>query len=366
MSGVSPLFQAPVESSASLALEVALEPAAAFAALVEELAVALERLGIALESREGGRASMAGAEIGRVVSWRPGESAVVSWHPTPWEPERAGELRIHVERIGGGGTRLTLEQRGWLGVLGDTAEPVGWFASEMAAPFLRAATPGALGDWITDRRARRPSGAQSRAIYADPLYHRPMFAAILAELAPGPSDYLLDVGCGGGALLNDVLRSGCRAAGIDHSPEMVRVAREANAGAIEEGRLEIRQAAAEAIPFPDDTFTCATMHAVLGFLTDPVRVLAEMRRVLAPGGRLMVLGSDPALRGTPAAPEPMASRLRFYEADELLELGRRAGFAGARVERRPVEQAAHNVGVPAEHLVLFAGPGPEFLLARKS
>lgn len=366
MTGDSSLFRASVEPSAAIALEVALEPAEAFDALAEELAVALERAGIVLEARDGGRAVLDGEEVGRVVSWRPGERAVVSWQPAPWEPERAGELRLGAERLDGGGTRLTLEQRGWLGVLGEGAEPVGWFAYEMAAPFLRATAPGALGDWITDRRARRPSGARSRAVYADPLYHRPMFAAMLAELAPGPADYWLDVGCGGGALLKDVLRSGCRAAGIDHSAEMVRVAREANAEAIAEGRLEIRQAAAETIPFPDDTFTCATMHAVLGFLADPVAVLAEIRRVLAPGGRLMVLGSDPELRGTPAAPEPMASRLRFYETGELLELGRRAGFADARVERRAVEQAAREVGVPAEDLGLFAGPGPEFLLARKA
>ncbi len=143
------------------------------------------------------------------------------------------------------------------------------------------------------------------------------------------------------------------------------MAREANAGAIAEGRLDLREASAESIPFPDGTFTCATIHAVLGFLPDPVAVLAEVRRVLAPGGRLMVLGSDPALRGTPAAPEPMASRLRFYETDELRELGRRAGFESARVERRPVERFAREAGVPGEHLPMFAGPGPEFLLARK-
>jgi len=54
-------------------------------------------------------------------------------------------------------------------------------------------------------------------------------------------DYLLEVGCGGGAFLHDVLGSGCRAAAIDHSADMVRVAREANSEAIEQNRLEIRE-----------------------------------------------------------------------------------------------------------------------------
>lgn len=46
--------------------------------------------------------------------------------------------------------------------------------------------PAGLGDWLTDRRARRPAGAQARAVYRDPLYHYPNFRAILAELALSP------------------------------------------------------------------------------------------------------------------------------------------------------------------------------------
>ncbi len=349
---------------ASVAIEVPMGRTPAFEAVVEELGHALERLGGALEPGRAGRVTLAGAEVGRVVAWQEGESVELRWSPASWEPARTGELRIRAEAVAGG-ARVTLEQRGWLGLLGRPAEVAGWFASAVGAPFLTAASPGPLGAWITDRRARRPSGAESRAVYANPLYHRPMFGAMLAELSLSPADRLLDVGCGGGAFLTDALRSGCRAAGIDHSPEMVRVAREVNAGAVAAGRLEVREASADAIPFPDDTFTCATMHGVLGFLADPVAVLAEMRRVLAPGGRLMALGSDPALRGTPAAPEPMASHLRFYESAELLELARRAGFGDARVEPRPVERYAREAGVPEEHLAMFAGVGPEFLLARK-
>lgn len=77
------------------------------------------------------------------------------------------------------------------------------------------------------------------------------------------------------------------------------------------------------------------------------------------------MGADPELRGTPAAPEPMASRLRFYEESELEDLGRAAGYGSVRAVRREVEEHAREAGVPEERLPLFSGSGPRFLLARK-
>ena len=144
---------------------------------------------------------------------------------------------------------------------------------------------------------------------------------------------------------------------------MVQLAREVNRDAIDADRLTILEASADQLPFPDGTFTCAAMTGVLGFLPDPVVALAEMRRVLMKGGRLVVLGSDPKLRDTPAAPEPMASHLRFYEDDELASLADKAGFANVRVVRRDLESFAREVGIPEEQLALFAGD-TSFLLAR--
>jgi SAM-dependent methyltransferase len=92
--------------------------------------------------------------------------------------------------------------------------------------------------------------------------------------------------------------------------------------------------------------------------------LAEIRRVLRPGGRLVVLGSDPELMGTPAAPEPMASRLRFYDDEQLAALGRSAGFDEVEVARHDLEPFAREAGVPPEHVPLFAGV-TRFLLARR-
>jgi len=265
----------------------------------------------------------------------------------------------------GSGTRVVLEHKSWGRLLGDPGELAGWFARELVAPLLWATSPAALGDWLTDRQARRPSGPQSRAVYRAPLYHYPNFRVILAELALTPADYLIEVGCGGGALLKEALGSGCRASAVDHSREMVQLTTEVNHDAVAEGRLEVRQASADHLPFADDTFTCAAMTDVLGFLPDPVAAFREIRRVLVKGGRLVVLGSDPELQGTPAAPEPMASRLRFYDSDDLKRLAREAGLAEIHVVRRDLEPFAREVGVPEEHLPLFAGPGARFLFARK-
>ena len=347
-----------------VSVDAAVEPAAAFDGLLDELATALGRHGIAFEPGPAGRLTHADREVGAVTTWEPGERIVLACRPAPWEQECTTELELHVEPIDGG-TRVIVEHRGLGSVLAGASELTGWFASQLVAPFLAATTPHAVGDWITDRRARRPAGAESRAIYRDPLYHYPNFRVILAQLALTPEDHLLEVGCGGGALLKEALKSGCRAAAVDHSADMVRVAREANSDAIAEGRLEIVEASAESLPFPDARFTCAAMTGVLGFLADPVAALSEIRRVLASGGRLVVLGSDPELRGTPGAPEPMASRLRFYDDEQLVNLARAAGFRNARAVRRDLEQFARDAGVPEEHVPLFAGSNTRFLIARK-
>jgi SAM-dependent methyltransferase len=343
---------------------IALAPTEAFDVFIDELAVALAQRGMAMETGPDGYVTEGDVEIGRVVSWEPGELIRLQWRLVGWPDAEMTEIEMRFEPVDGG-THVTLEHRGWGGLIGDQHELVGWFASEVAAPFLQVTAPVGLGDWLTDRHARRPSGAQARATYRDPLYHYPNFRVILAELALTADDYLVEVGCGGGALLREALKSGCRAAAIDHSPDMVRLAKEENRDAVAEGRLDIRQANADHLPFPDATFTCAVMTGVLGFLPDPVAALQEIRRVLAPNGRLVMMGSDAALRGTPAAPEPMASRLHFYDDDEFQRLAEDAGFERVQVVRRDLEPFARQAGVPEEHLPLFAGAGTPFLLARK-
>ncbi len=341
----------------SVSVETAASPADAFDAFVNELAASLARLDVTFDPGPDGRVLVDGHEVGRVVEWARGKQASLRWTAAPWDPDDVTELEVRCE-VAASGSRITLEHRGFGKQFWEENEIVGWFADQVAAPLLAQSAPKPFGDWLTDRAARRPSGGFARTSYRDPTHHRPSFGAVLEALRPGPDDVLLEIGCGGGAFLEQALRSGCRAAAVDHSPEMVRLAGEVNADAIAAGRLEIVQSDAAGLPFVDDTFTCATMMQVFFFLSDPAAVLAECRRVLRPDGRLAIFTVSEEARGSPAAPEPMASRVRFYTDDELGALAREAGFHEARVSRPDLGPFARAAGLPDDLVALFASDTP--------
>jgi SAM-dependent methyltransferase len=181
--------------------------------------------------------------------------------------------------------------------------------------------------WLVDRVARRPSGARAREVYGAPDVHDFARRAILGALALTPADSLLEIGCGGGLLLRDALSTGATVTGIDHSEEMVGLAAERAPGAT------VVLGEAGALPFPDASFSAVAMSIVFFFLDDAVAVLRECRRVLGPGGRVAIYTTAPELRGTPAAPEPVASLGHFYADEELAGLAARAGLVDASVTR---------------------------------
>ena len=183
----------------------------------------------------------------------------------------------------------------------------------------------AFEDWLTDRVARRPAGERARAVYGAEDVHDWARLAVLDALAPGPGDELLDVGCGGGLLLRDAIRRGAAATGLDHSPALVEVARE------RAPRATVVEGSADHLPFSDGAFTAVSMVMVFFFFDDPGAVLRECRRVLRPGGRLAIYTVPASLRGTGAAPEPIAARSHFHADEELIALATEAGFSAAHV-----------------------------------
>jgi len=351
----------------TVVLETETDPRAAFDAVVEELVAALERAGLAVEPGPEGRVREGGSEVGVVTAWEAPNRALLEWRAADWDHDDRTELELRCERISDK-THITLEHRGFGRQFWAEHELVGWFADEVAAPFLVHSSPRRYGDWLTNRAARRPFGGFARASYADPTHHKPSFGAVLAALGLQPDDVLLELGPGGGAFLHEALRHCARAVAIDHSEEMVQLAQETNADAVAAGRLEVLQGDAHDLPFADASFTCAAAMQVFFFFADPQRVLAECHRVLRPGGRLAVFTVAEGAKGTPAAPEPMASRGHFYSDDELVRLARSAGFGEARVDHPDLEPHARAAGLPDDVVAMFKGGRElsQLLVARSS
>src|SRR6476469_11120953 len=125
-------------------------------------------------------------------------------------------------------------------------------------------------------------------------------AYLLPELGDGQS--LLDVGCGPGTITVDLARlvAPGRVIGIDRASEVLA---EASAHASGQGvSIELRVGDVYALQFPDASFDVVHAHQVLQHLSDPVRALAEMRRVCAPGGVVAARDADyAAMTWYPAA-----------------------------------------------------------------
>ena len=107
----------------------------------------------------------------------------------------------------------------------------------------------------------------------------------LARLSLRPTERLLDVGCGTGALLHRLADShpAARLAGVDPVPEMLAVARRRLPSGI-----ELREGWAELLPFEDESFDVVVSCNMFHYIRQPDAALREMGRVLIPGGRLIV------------------------------------------------------------------------------
>ncbi|AVT31079.1 SAM-dependent methyltransferase [Plantactinospora sp. BC1] len=105
-------------------------------------------------------------------------------------------------------------------------------------------------------------------------------------LRPYPGATVLDVGCGAGRAVAELARQGARAIGVDLDPAMLAAARSRFPD------LDVRAADAAELPLPDGQAHGYRADKVYHVLPDPSAALAEARRVLAPGGRIVLLGQD--------------------------------------------------------------------------
>jgi demethylmenaquinone methyltransferase/2-methoxy-6-polyprenyl-1,4-benzoquinol methylase len=115
----------------------------------------------------------------------------------------------------------------------------------------------------------------------DPRWRR----FLVSRVEAGPGDEVLDVATGTGAVARELLRQkGCAVVGVDQSPEMLAVAREHLPATV-----KLVEASAEHLPFEDASFDALTVTYLLRYVDDPGATLAELARVVSPGGTVASL-----------------------------------------------------------------------------
>ena len=110
----------------------------------------------------------------------------------------------------------------------------------------------------------------------DPRWRRMMVRRI-----PRDGGTVLDVATGTGLVAEQLLAAGHRVTGLDQSAEMLAVAKQRFGAAV-----ELVQASATAIPFPDASFDHLTFTYLLRYVDDPSATLSELARVVRPGGTI--------------------------------------------------------------------------------
>jgi ubiquinone/menaquinone biosynthesis C-methylase UbiE len=152
-----------------------------------------------------------------------------------------------------------------------------------------------------------------------------MNALALASLRLEREDWVLEVGFGGGGLLRSLLL-GTRGEvfGADLSKTLIARARGRFARDVRRGRLHLYRASAESLPLPPATVTRAVSVNSLYFWPDPAAAMAELARVVKPGGRLAIAFEPAAeLRKWPG----YRFGFRLFEVAEVKALMEEAGFA---------------------------------------
>ena len=160
-------------------------------------------------------------------------------------------------------------------------------------------------------------------------------------LAAAPGERILDVGCGPGFYVAELLeRVGPDGSvvGVDASPDMLAMAARRVDG---HGNVAFHEGDATALPVEDGGFDAALSVQVLEYVTDTAAALAELHRVLRPGGRALVWDVDwSTVSWHSADPERMARVLRAFDEHlvhpalprRLAAALREAGFTGVRCE----------------------------------
>jgi SAM-dependent methyltransferase len=172
------------------------------------------------------------------------------------------------------------------------------------------------------------------------------------ELGLRAGDRVLDVGSGFGRHVYECARRGARVVALDHAADEVAETRNTLAAMVEAGEIDgdrligVLRGDARVLPFGDDTFDVVITSEVLEHIQDDVAAIAEMVRVLRPGGRFAATVPSQLpetinwkLSDEYHAPKSAGGHVRIYSRTEL---GAKLRAAGLRVDGFHRAHALHS------------------------
>jgi ubiquinone/menaquinone biosynthesis C-methylase UbiE/DNA-binding transcriptional ArsR family regulator len=151
---------------------------------------------------------------------------------------------------------------------------------------VRAERSKAAADYFAANAARWD---ELRSLYVS---ESDVEAAILDAVGPGPFRRLIDLGTGAGRMLSLLGPKAHAALGLDLSQQMLNIARDATSEA-GLGHCQLRHGDIFATQLPGASADLVVVHQVLHYLADPAAAVAEAARLLAPGGRLVIVDFAP-------------------------------------------------------------------------
>jgi len=192
--------------------------------------------------------------------------------------------------------------------------------------------------WLL-RQCRKPSGwLGARFVRTMNIAHAPLTDWGLTHVTVGPTDVMLDVGCGGGRTVQKLaaLAPEGRVCGVDYSAASVSASRRTNAEAIAAGRVKIEHASVAALPFADETFDLVTAVETHYYWPDLDANVREVLRVLKPGGLFALIAETVRDR----QPNPVyhvvmaVLRAAHLTTTQHADLLTRAGFTDVSVDTK--------------------------------
>jgi SAM-dependent methyltransferase len=149
---------------------------------------------------------------------------------------------------------------------------------------------------------------------------RTVLEGVIADLGLAPGARILDAGCGSGRNMIELRRHGA-VTGVELSDASVEIARGRDAGEVVAGSvLEM--------PFPDSSFDFAVSLDVIEHLEDDLGALRELRRVIAPGGALLL--TVPAYQWLWSGHDEINHHHRRYTRRSLTRVAEQAGWKQSR------------------------------------